>query len=81
MSMQVCAFGELICTAYISLDYYQNIWIPFVLDQEFKSSLFSYFEFAVINGWLAMYRARSMAHWCKDLEKQRAEEFWFKGGG
>ncbi|KAI0563917.1 hypothetical protein FGB62_32g147 [Gracilaria domingensis] len=64
------AFTELCLVVFVAQHYYQAVWVPIVLDERVKASLWAYFGYAVINASLAVYRARSLS---RAMETAQAE--------
>lgn len=61
---------ELICVIFVAQHYYQGVWAPILFDEAVTNNTFSYFLYALINGGLAVHRARAMS---RPVEKLRTE--------
>lgn len=60
-SADIWSFVELFWSVLLAQHYYQAVWVPFLLDQGFKSTALSYVGYLIVSGSLAIYRARSIA--------------------
>lgn len=68
---------ELFCVVFVSQHYYQTIWLPFLLDQRFKTTCGTYFGYLIVHAGLAVYRARMIGRSSegKDCE-QGGDRLW-----
>lgn len=69
-SMTVSSFMELMCVIIVAQHYYQCVWIPILLDENVRTVFWSYIGYMLINGWLAVHRARSLG---RPISKLRTE--------
>lgn len=53
-----CSMFELFWVVFVTQHYYQAVWIPFLLDKQFKMTHGTYFGYFVVHAGLAIYRAR-----------------------
>lgn len=68
--MVTASVVELLCVTFIAQHYYQNVWVPLIFDEEVHSGFATYIAYVVVNGGLAVYRARTMG---RPVEKLRLE--------
>lgn len=57
---RIPSFIELFWAVFLAQHYYLAIWVPFLLDQPFKSTAVSYFGYLLVHISLAVYRARTV---------------------
>lgn len=51
---------ELFWVVLVTQHYYQAVWVPFLLDKQFKTTHVTYFGYFVVHAGLAVYRARTI---------------------
>ena len=60
--LSVSSISELGVVVLIVQHYYQTVWVPILLKEEPKSTIWSYFAYMLLNGTLGIYRARMMKY-------------------
>ena len=58
VTMRRSCFFELIGTIFLGQHYYQNVWIPSLLEEPVKSSTASYFQYFLVSMSVAIYHVR-----------------------
>lgn len=58
--LSISSISELGAVVLIIQHYYQTVWVPVLLQEESKSTIWSYFAYMLLNGTLGIYRARTL---------------------
>lgn len=68
--VSVPAVSELVCVTFVAQHYYQNVWMPLLFDESVLTGFMAFIGYMIVNGGLAVYRARRMG---RPVEKLRIE--------
>lgn len=84
-SVSAQTFIELVAIVYVAQHYYEAVWVRIVMDEGVKARLLSYVTYAIINGSLAIHRARSVSRAIQTAHEElrgttagKWDQSWFK---